>query len=35
MPKRKWTDEEMEGLRDLRSFLERAFEAVRKPSIAG
>ncbi len=30
---RKWTDEEMEGLRELRSLLEDAFEAVRKPSI--
>jgi hypothetical protein len=31
--RRKWTDEEMEGLRELRSLLEDAFEAVRKPSI--
>jgi len=28
-----WTDEEMEGMRELRSLLEDAFEAVRKPSI--
>lgn len=31
--RRKWTDEEMEGLRELRSLLEDAFEAIRKPSI--
>ena len=31
--KRKWTDEEIEGLRVLRSLLEEAFEAIREPSI--
>ena len=31
--RKKWTDEEMEGLRELRSLLEDAFEAIRKPSI--
>ena len=31
--KKKWTDEEIEAVRDLRSILEEAFEAIRKPSI--